>query len=128
MDKQISSFFDRLNEKYGEINRISDWQALHTAQDLDEINRIITRRGEILTEIREIENALIGAGAKDAPQYKVRYEEVNAVIREIYESDKGIMQKIEQRMNEIKDELKAKTLFRTRALPGYIKQKYAFSK
>jgi hypothetical protein len=128
MDKEIPPLFDRLVEKYGEINRISDWQSLRAAQDLEEINRIITRRGELLADIRETENSLINAGAKDAPQYKGRYDEVNAVIREIYESDKGIMQKIEQRMNEIKDELKAKTLFRTRALPGYIKQKYAFSK
>jgi hypothetical protein len=128
MEKDIPLLLTRLKDKYGEINLISDWKALQAAGDLDQINAIIERREALLREILEIETALTEAGAPGNPAYKTEYNEIQAQIREIQESDKGIMNKIARRMEEIKEELKAKTLFRMRALPGYIKQKYAFSK
>ena len=128
MEKNLSLLFDRLCQKYGEICRVSDWQALQTAVELDQINAIIDQRETLLREIRSIETALQEAGAPDQPAFRSRVAEIKAIVTDIYESDKGMMNKISQRMNEIKEELKAKTLFRTRALPGYIKQKYAFSR
>jgi hypothetical protein len=124
----VNALFDEVLRKYQEIAGISDWHALQTARNLDQINVILDRRAVLLKEIQGLDETLRATGVSGLSEYRLRYEEIRKIVREVQDSDKGLNAKITQRMNEIKEELKAKTLFRTRALPGYIKQKYAFSR
>lgn len=126
--QDVPQLFDRLTELYRNISTASDWHALRAAEDLDQINVIIDKREVMLREIREIDEVLRSSGAAEEPQFQAKYTEVNNIIREILDSDQNVMKRITDRMNVIREELKNRALFRTRALPGYIKQKYAFSK
>ena len=128
MEKDVPLLFNRLKAKYQEISDVSNWHSLHAASDLDQINAIIDKRGILLEEIRSLDAALEASGASELPAYQGQYNEIKSIIREVVESDKGVMNRILLRMNEIREELRAKALFRTHALPCYIKQKYAFSK
>lgn len=127
MNERAESLISALTQKYEAIRSLSDWSALKSVSDLDQMNALLDKRAILLREIAELPALnTVDPSALREP-LKSRYVHLATLITEITDNDQWMAEKIAERMNEIREELKAKSLFRNRALPGYMRQKFALA-
>ncbi|MFH0920265.1 MAG: hypothetical protein V1913_07865 [Fibrobacterota bacterium] len=125
MDQSAQTLIAALTEKYQAVRALSDWSTLKTATAIEQVNALLDKRAALLSEIAALPS-LSSIDLSALPSsLKDKYTALVTLIREITEKDQWMMDKINGRMNEIREELKAKSLFRNRALPGYMRQKFA---
>ena len=127
MDEKLEHILNALIKKYKDIKKISNWKVINSLSRLDQINEVINRRETILNDIKDISPSINVNPTELNDKLQKKYNRLKALVSEIYDLDKLMMDKINKRMNEIKEELREKSIFRTQAIPGYMKQKYALS-
>jgi hypothetical protein len=127
MDERALPLISALLEKYEAIRSFSNWNTLKSISNTDQINALLDKRAALLSEIAALPPlSSIDAENLSGPG-KGQYAALVLLVREITDADQWVMAKINGRMNEIREELKTKSLYRNKALPGYMRQKFAIA-
>ncbi|OGJ93759.1 MAG: hypothetical protein A2487_10380 [Candidatus Raymondbacteria bacterium RifOxyC12_full_50_8] len=127
MEKELRTLLARLTSAYETMKKISDWRALRSLKDIDAINAIVARRGEVLAEIQLLA-AQLPQDKETLPASLVsQYEKLRLLVEEIAAEDRNFMDQVRKRMREIQEELTAQYFMKKHVLSSYRKQQYAFS-
>ena len=127
MKPQLESLIAEIADRFGSIRVLSEWRSISSLDSTEKVDELLDTRQTILDEISEIKNKITTlypeASIKNSPVYITIQEEVE----KIRTADNFFMEKIRERMDFIRSEIQSRSIFRQRALPGYLRQKMAFS-
>jgi len=127
MEERVKALIETLTGKYQAVRACSEWDTLKLINNIGPMTALLDNRARLLDEIVALPPLSTIAPETLNTPCRAKYDALIALVREITETDQWMMDKINERMNDIRNELKAKTLFRSRALPGYMRQKFALA-
>ena len=127
MKEQIESLIAEIAAKFGSIRVLSEWRAISSLDTTEKVEEMLDARQQILDEIDELKDKILAQYPEESLHNSSIYETLAEEVEKINQADKFFMEKIRERMSFIRSEIQSRTIFRQRALPGYLRQKMAFA-
>ncbi|MBL8027728.1 MAG: hypothetical protein JNL74_15000 [Fibrobacteres bacterium] len=127
MKEQIESLIAEIAARFGSIRVLSEWRAISSLDTTEKVEEILDARQVILNEIETLKEKILTQYPEDSLKDSSIYATLKDEVEKINAADRFFMEKIRERMSFIKSEIQSRSIFRQRALPGYLRQKMAFA-
>jgi flagellar hook-associated protein FlgK len=127
MNSTIESLIAEIAERYGSIRVLSEWRSISSLDSMDKANELLDAREKILDEISKIRDKIAKEHPETSEKHSQSYMIVEEEIGKIESADRFFLEKLKERMDFIRKEIQSRSIFRQRALPGYLRQKMAFA-
>lgn len=128
MNRSNDDLVAAILELYGRIGALLNWRAINELKETDQVTAMLDARERLIREVGEctleLERRLGPDGLRVHPDYQALLTARNEAVG----MDDSIVEKIKSKMADIQNELRTKALFKSHALPCYLKQKMAFSR
>lgn len=128
MVRTDADLFDDILALYGRIGALVNWRSINELTDLEGVQAMLDERGRMISDIDGALDELRRRLGDDGFRAHPRYGQLAAARDEAVGMDDSVIAKIKGKMDEIQNDLKSRALFKSRALPSYLKQKLAFSR